>query len=141
MPTWRSCCGERDKTTSGRMEDWPPHSETKRVSIDDDALLESCWEIMLFMREKKGVICFVKFGEGKVLMMVVKRGSDERRWFRAVSISVCDVNGFAIVERGRCCLFLGVSFGIFRAGKGIFEEVRVLIGGCGSSFGLESALV
>lgn len=69
----------------------------KRFRIEDAALLESCWEITLLMREKKGVTVVENCGEGKVLMMVDRSGSAERRWLRADSISLCDDNGFAIV--------------------------------------------
>ncbi|GAU18521.1 hypothetical protein TSUD_233930 [Trifolium subterraneum] len=121
----------------------------KRFSIDDEALFESCWEIRVLMREKKGVILFVNWGEGKVLMIVESSGSAARRWLRAVSISPIDDNGFAIGgggsggdEGGRIgFLVLVVSFGIFLAGKGIFEEIRVLIWGCGLLLEMELDLV
>jgi hypothetical protein len=118
----------------------------KRFSIDDEALFESCWEIRVLIREKKGVILFENWGEGKVLMMVERSGSAARRWLRAVSISPVDDNGFAIVgggdEGGRIgFLILVVSFGIFLAGKGIFEEIRVLIWDCELLMELELDLV
>ncbi|KAK2426746.1 putative DNA-3-methyladenine glycosylase [Trifolium repens] len=121
----------------------------KRFSIDDEALFESCWEIRVLMREKKGVILFENWGEGKVLMMVERSGSAARRWLRAVSISPVVDNGFAIGggggdgdEGGRIgFLFLVASFGIFLAGKGIFEEIRVLIWGCNLLMEMELELV
>ncbi|PNX66148.1 hypothetical protein L195_g054931 [Trifolium pratense] len=119
----------------------------KRFSIDDEALFESCWEIRVLMREKKGVILFENWGEGKVLIMVERSGSAARRWLRAVSSSPVDDNGFAIGgggggdDEGERIGFLVVSFGIFLAGKGIFEEFRVLIWGCGLLLEMELDLV
>lgn len=69
----------------------------KRFSMEDADLLESCWEIMLLMREKNGVMLVENCGEGKVLMMVDRSGSAERRWLRVDWSSPCDDNGFAIV--------------------------------------------
>lgn len=125
--------GERDKTVFGRIEDWFVKSEMKRCSIEEDALMESCWEIRVLMREKKGVMRFEfeNWGEGKVLMMVERSGSAARRWLSAVVISFCDVNGFGIAAVFTCSLFFKVDFMIFLAGKEIFEEIKVLIGGCG----------
>lgn len=97
-------------------------SEIKRCSIEEDALMESCWEIRVLTREKKGVIAFEfeNWGGGKVLMMVERRGSAARRWLSAAAISACDDNGFAIVgvRRGKCAfftcsLFFMVGFRIF----------------------------
>lgn len=112
----------------------------KRFSIEDADLVEICWEIRVLMRERKGVVLVENWGEGRVLMMVERRGSAERRWLRADSSSPWDDNGFAIVGggggvvgRGRFgCLFLRVSLEIFLTGNEIFEEIRVLIGGFGS---------
>lgn len=142
--------GVTDKTVFGRMEHWLVKSEMKRCSIEEDAFMESCWEIRVLMREKKGVIAFEfeNWGGGKVLMMVERSGSAARRWLSAAVISFCDVNGFGIigVRRGNCGFFtsslvLMVGFRIFLAGKVIFEEIKVLIGGCGFVMGVGLDLI
>ena len=111
-------------------------SEMKRCSIEEDAFIESCWEIRVLMREKKGVIPeFENWGGGKVLMMVERSGSAARRWLSAAVISFCDDN--VGVRRGKCdfsfvLCFLWWVLGFFLAGKEIFEEIRgLMIGGCG----------